>query len=339
MNVRHLIDGIVQQTTVLIAQLSTATGIRAPLARVADQVFYDLAREIERQGVGRKVVADMFGLALRTYQKKVQRLSESVSVRDRTLWEAVLEFVRERGPVSRRAIAERFKRDPAQDVAAVLNDLTSTGLVYVTGRGDGALYGVTSDAERAAFAAGDDEEAVAHLVWLAIYKKRKVSLDALAADLHLDGKIVREAARALAAEGRVALSRENGSEWVAASELRIPVGAEQGWETAVFDHYQAVCAAIAAKLGRGQTRSEADDVLGGATLRFDVYAGHPHAPAVYGLLRRVRAEVNALWEEVARYNREHPPPAEGATRVSFYFGQSIEDDGDGEAARPREEET
>ena len=74
-----LIDAIVHQTTVLIAGVSTAAGIRAPLAHVADQVFVDLSRAIEEQGVGRKVAADMFGLALRTYQKKVQRLSESSS--------------------------------------------------------------------------------------------------------------------------------------------------------------------------------------------------------------------------------------------------------------------
>jgi hypothetical protein len=71
MNSRLLIDAIVQQTTVLIAQLSTAAGIRAPLAHIADQVFLELSREIERQGVSRKVAADMFGLALRGYQKRV----------------------------------------------------------------------------------------------------------------------------------------------------------------------------------------------------------------------------------------------------------------------------
>jgi hypothetical protein len=63
MNAKLLIDAIVQQTTVLIAQLSTAAGIRSPLAHIADQVFLDLAREIEQQGVSRKVVADMFGPA------------------------------------------------------------------------------------------------------------------------------------------------------------------------------------------------------------------------------------------------------------------------------------
>ncbi len=81
MQTRLLVDAIVRQTTVLIGQLCTAAGFRAPLAQVADQVFLGLARELEAQGVGRKVAADMFGLALRSYQKKIQRLSESATFR------------------------------------------------------------------------------------------------------------------------------------------------------------------------------------------------------------------------------------------------------------------
>lgn len=110
MNTKLLVDSIVRQTTVLIAQLCTAAGVRAPLAQIADQVFLGLSREIEAQGVGRKVAADMFGLALRSYQKKVQRLTESETQRDKTLWEAVLDHVREQGSVSRRRIFERSAR-------------------------------------------------------------------------------------------------------------------------------------------------------------------------------------------------------------------------------------
>src|SRR5262245_26811669 len=88
METKHLIEGIVQQTTILIAQLSTAAGLRAPLAKLADQVFLSLARELEAQGVTRKVAADMFGLALRSYQLKVSRLTQSASESERTLWEA-----------------------------------------------------------------------------------------------------------------------------------------------------------------------------------------------------------------------------------------------------------
>ncbi len=36
MDAKLLIDAIVQQTTVLIAHLSTSAGLRAPLAHVAD---------------------------------------------------------------------------------------------------------------------------------------------------------------------------------------------------------------------------------------------------------------------------------------------------------------
>jgi hypothetical protein len=57
MNVKLLVDAIMRQTTVLIAQISTAAGVRAPLAHLADQVFLSLAKEIEAQGVGKKVVA------------------------------------------------------------------------------------------------------------------------------------------------------------------------------------------------------------------------------------------------------------------------------------------
>ena len=59
METRIVIDAIVQQTTLLIAQLATSAGIRAPLAHLADQVFLDLGRELEQQGLSRKVVADM----------------------------------------------------------------------------------------------------------------------------------------------------------------------------------------------------------------------------------------------------------------------------------------
>jgi hypothetical protein len=64
MDLKLLIDGIVRQTTVLIAQISTSSGVRSPLAHLADQVFLELASEIESQGVKRRVAADMFGLAL-----------------------------------------------------------------------------------------------------------------------------------------------------------------------------------------------------------------------------------------------------------------------------------
>jgi hypothetical protein len=77
MNITVLIDSIVRQVTVLIAQLATAGGTRSPVAHLANQVFVQLARELESQGVSRKVSADMFGMALRAYVRKLRRLSDA----------------------------------------------------------------------------------------------------------------------------------------------------------------------------------------------------------------------------------------------------------------------
>ena len=118
MTVDVLIHAIVTQTTILIAQLATSRGIRAPLAQIANQVFLDLAGELERQRVSRKVSADMFGLGLRTYRRKIQRLSESGTERGRSLWEVIREFLAERNSATRIQILERFSGSPGEGCAA-----------------------------------------------------------------------------------------------------------------------------------------------------------------------------------------------------------------------------
>lgn len=325
MNTRDLIDGIVQQTTVLIAQISTSAGIRAPLAHLADQVFVELAREIEAQGVGRKIVADMFGLALRSYQKKVRRLSEGATFKDRSLWEAVLDFLQDEGSVSRQRIFERFSRDPEEHVGAVLNDLVGSGFAYCTGRGNASVFGITGESDRRALFKQQNREALTHLVWLTVYRARSVSLETLYEKLSHDKTEIEHAVEALVADGRIRRQRQDGVDMLSAEQLTIPVGAEQGWESAVLDHVRAMSSAIGAKLRRGRPRSAADDIVGGATLSFDIEQGHPHAEAVYGLLRRVRADVNELWNEVTEYNRSQPVGEDKRIRVYFYFGQTVED--------------
>jgi hypothetical protein len=320
MDVKLLIDAIVRQTTVLIAQLSTSAGIRAPLSHIADQVFLDLAAEIEAQGVTRKVAADMFGLALRSYQKKVQRLTESATVRDRTLWEAVLDFLSQHGSVTRERLFERFRRDSADDVGAVLNDLVGQGIVYSTGRGPTAVYGLSSDADRRSVAAGARHESAQALVWLSLYRAT-LSRRELHATLSLETEQVDAALAELVAEGRV---REAQGKF-RADTFVIPVGAARGWEVAVFDHFSAVARAIAAKVRRGAPQSEADDVMGGATLTFEVSAAHPLRAEVRGLLRRVRHEVNELWQRVGEYNEQQPISESERELVTFYFGQNAQE--------------
>lgn len=320
MDVKLLIDGIVRQTTVLIAQLSTSAGIRAPLAHIADQVFIDLATEIESHGVTRKVAADMFGLALRSYQKKVQRLTESATVRDRTLWEAVLDYLSEQGSVTRGQLFEHFLRDSADDLGAVLNDLIGQGVVYATGRGLGMVYGLSSAEDRRQVVAEARHESAQAMVWLSLYRQSMSRRD-LCASLPLEAGEVDRALEVLVREGRI---RDDRGKFRADTFI-VPLGATRGWEVAVFDHFSALVRAVAAKIRRGAPQAGADDVIGGATLTFEVSASHPLRTEVRQLLRRVRQDVNELWSRVGEHNDQHPIPEGERELVTFYFGQNTQE--------------
>lgn len=332
MDSKLLIDAIVHQTTVLIAQLSTAAGIRAPLAHVADQVFLELSREIEAQGVSRKVAADMFGLAIRTYQKKVQRLTESVTTRERTLWEAVLDHLNEGGAASRREVLERFHRDDPVVVGSVLSDLVSSGLVYRTGAADCAVFGVTDKPDLDRTLRERRRTELPPILWVWIFRSGGLSIKALREQFPGDDQALSEALAQLEADGQVQSQGEGENTQYQANTFLVPVGSERGWEAAVFDHFQAVARAIACKVQQGVARSMPDDVVGGATLTFDIHPHHPNRQEVLGLLKRIRGEVNELWSRVQDYNVEHPIADEERTGVSFYFGQAVTEP-EGEAGK------
>lgn len=323
MHLKLLIDGIVRQTTVLIAQLSTASGVRAPLSHVADQVFLTLAREIEAQGVRKQVVADMFGLAMRSYQKKMRRLAESGTLPERSLWEAVLEFVGAESPTKSR-ILERFSYDGERDVAAVLNDLVRSGLVYTTGAGDRTVYGVTSDQVQKSVRREHDREALSNLAWLMVFRGQANDEAELEAQLGVGAEQVAELVEELLASNQL---RRDGAR-LRSSNVVVPLGAEQGWETAVLDHFRTVSNAIARKVRLGFGPSSGGERVGGSTYTFSVTPGHPHEREVYDLLRHTRARAQAIWDKVAAYNDEHPPDPDTTVRVSFYAGQTMESDAD-----------
>jgi len=322
MDSRRLIDAIVRQTTILIAQVSTTAGVRSPLARVADQVFLELSRELEGQGVTRKVAADMFGLALRSYQKKIQRLGESATYREQTLWGAVVEYLRKNGS-SRSALLKHFAHEDAMDLASVLKDLVSTGFVSSTGRGSSTYYELASSQAREAMAGAAESDAVTNLVWLAIYDRQEVARHTLIDTSQYGRTLTAQAVNALLEDGRVEAFERSGEPWLRCATLLIPVGSEQGWEAAVFDHFRAMATAIAAKLRTLGARSKPNDAIGGATMSFDLEPGHPHEQEVYGLLQRVRADVNQVWDRVTAYNAEHPVDLDKRIEVTFYVGQSV----------------
>jgi hypothetical protein len=323
METRHLIDAIVQQTTLLIAQLATSAGIRAPLAHIADQVFLDLANEIEQQGVTRKVVADMFGLALRSYQKKVNRLRASVTCKEQTLWQSVLQYVRDQGGSTRKQVLAAFARDEPAHVVAVLNDLVSSGLIYSTGRGQHAAYGPTPDQHRQAMLDEESLETLLHLLWLEIAERSSATRSELHARFDRQPELVDRALGLLLADGRVQVRPESGEDRFETSSVLIPVGSEAGWEAAVFDHFRAVCVAIAGKLRQRDAAGASPELIGGTTLSFEIDAQHPDADEVRTLLARCREQAFELWNRVTERNRQRALSEASRSRVVFYFGQNV----------------
>ncbi len=325
MHTKLLVDSIMRQTTVLIAQLSAAAGLRAPLSHLADEVFLSLSKELEKQGVSRRVVADMFGLALRTYQRRVQRLEKSATDADTTLWQAVNDYLQEAGQTTRAQVFERFRHDDPEAVGSVLADLVQSGLVSRTGRATSGVFVATPPEARRLLARQGKEETAAALVWLDICQHPGTLTGEVAERIGLDAELCEQVVQRLHQEGQLT-SAVDGP--LSAKEFVVDVGSEVGWEAAVFDHFQAAVAAIIAKLRNGQARSHTSDTTGGRTVSFEVADGHPQEQEVLQLLARLRKETDELWDKVNATNKKSPLREDEVKRVVFYFGQFVKDEGD-----------
>jgi hypothetical protein len=319
MNLQLLIDSIVRQTTVLVAQLATTGGVRAPLATVANQVFLDLADELAQQGVSRTISADMFGLALRTYLRKVKRLRESSTDAGRSLWEAVLDYLGEGRLVTRAEVLRRFHRDEAEAVGSVLRDLSESGLVLRLGNGPGTAYRGATKEELDALANSREADGTDELVWAIVFREGPIARDALAKRLRrgdLEGVLSR-----LTAAGRIRPSGDASAPAFSADHFVVPVGAAVGWEAAVFDHFQAVVKTICARL-RGEGDGPNGVSVGGSTYSFDVWSGHPMESEILGLLAEVRQRTGELRTRLRTYDAQHARPS-SYTHVTFYCGESV----------------
>ncbi len=326
MTVDFLINAIVNQTTVLVAQLATSRGIRAPLAQIADRVFLDLVSELERQRVSRKVSADMFGLGLRTYRRKIQRLSESATDRGRSLWEAVLDYLRARASATRTEVLQRFSGDDESQVKAVLHDLCESKMVKVLGSGAGAVYRAVGSEELVSLLHGRGEEGLDELLLSLIFREPPLPADEIARRSRLDTDKVESALNRLIEEGRVERLVRDGVPHYQAATLLVPLGAVAGWEAAVFDHFKALVSTVVARLRHDRAAPALADQIGGSTFTMSVWPGHPLASEVYGTLGRIRAELSELRARVATVNREGGVPV-AHDRVVVYLGQCVVHEG------------
>lgn len=327
MNVRLLIDSVVRQTMVLVAELATSGGLRAPLSHVAGQAFLELARELEHQGVGKKVSADMFGMALRTYQRRTQRLSQSQTDRGRSLWEATLEFIEQSGVVRRDDILRRFRHDDEASLRGVLRDLTESGLVFSSGAGNSVAFRAATKDEVSTLRRGGDSLGLEAFVWSTLYRAGELSLDELAQRTSLGSSELTPVVESLVASGKVERAGEGDSALLKSSRLVLGFDDPAGWESSVLDHFTALVQTVVRKLSVDQRASRGDEI-GGSTYHFELWRGHPFESEVLGELGRFRERMSALRKKLDDYNRAQQAE-KPKLRVVAYYGQStVEEDDD-----------
>ena len=323
MNVTILVDAIVRQTTVLIAQLATGTGRRATLAHTANQIFASLVRELRTQGVSNKGIADMFGLSLRTFHNRVSRLSESKTERGHSLWEALYTHIEKRGPVTRAEVLQRFSADDDTLVRGVLRELVESGLVFRSGAGDSTFFRVARPDEYPQADAAEKLERLASMLWVAVKRYGPVTRDALAEIVPAREREMDDALARLIADGRIEAQQENGEPAYVTQEFLIPVGSSVGWEAAVFDHYQALVTTITTKLRLSGRHSAPDDWVGGSTYSIELTREHALFEEVVGFLRSTRERAVALRRRVEELKRQLPEQSGTALNVIIYVGQTV----------------
>lgn len=319
MNVRFLIDRLVQLQAGLLAELATSGGVRAPLAELSDQMFIHLAEELDRRGISRKVSADMFGMALRAYLKKIQRLAKSSTDNGTSLWQAVLDYLNKEGTATRADILQRFCRDDEGQVRAVLHDLTETGLSVCTGNGPQATYRLEHlETSRLA-----DAETFAELLWLTIFVDGPLSRDQLLERSQHRKPQCDAALAQLVEAGRISVITEpDGSFLYESTRFEIAPGQNSGWEAAILDHYQAMVRTILGVLPGLTGTGETGPSVGGFTYSLDVWPGHPLEQEVASTLSELRSRLSDLRKRVDDYNATAQLP-EKYSEVRIYGGQSI----------------
>jgi hypothetical protein len=318
-----LIDAIVRQTTVLLAQLATGERHRATLAHTASEVFRNLVQELKSQGISNKGIADMFGMTLRTYHYKVSRFAESRTQRGRSLWEALFGYIEQNGTVTRAQILQRFMADEEEVVRGVLREIVGTGLVFQSGRGESKFYRVATPEERPHARPDQEGDPLAMMLWVAVTRFGPIDRAGLLQTVPAEAPAFDRALAELVADGRVQVTRDGGNDRYHATHFHIPVGSAAGWEAAVFDHFQALVTTLTMKLRLREAGTVPEEWVGGSTYSFDVSREHPLFGEVTGFLSATRERAVSLRARVFEVNQARPVAPSDLLRVVVYVGQSI----------------
>jgi hypothetical protein len=184
------------------------------------------------------------------------------------------------------------------------------------------VYRSTTRADQELLLAERTLETLTHLLWLALAEPPGLTRAEIGQRFPDAPAQIDQALEELLRDGRIERGPEAAELRFFARRVVIAVGSEAGWESAVLDHFRAVCTALINKLRLGGRAAAGQALIGGTTLSFELSPNHPHEAEVKGLLTRVRGEALEVWQRVSAYNAAHPPEEDTLERVIFYAGQN-----------------
>lgn len=320
MHVQALIGSIVQQTTVLIAQLATSAGLRAPLVQLAKQVFLSLSQELETQGVPRKVAADMFGLTLRSYQMKVLRLVSELDTHNPSMWENIFDELSDHQPISRQVLLQNYREGKLEQAKSILHDMVSANIVTKYSIDDSTHYQLN---EIPRLVGDSDLNTLGWIIRMMLYRegpRTKLELERAVLASNID---IEQSLSLLLEQGELEYGKVGEEVYYRCSgHCLISQTDDSAWIAAVYDHYCTLVTSLCAKLQQMDKQTVKPSHIGGSTYSFDVWPGHPYEEEVLALLSKYRTEVSALRSSVTNYNLDQTYP-KSQYLVNFYFGQSV----------------
>lgn len=329
-NVRILMNMLVREMGIFVSHLATYNGERKPLAHSLDLMFLTIAEELDRQGISRKVAADMFEMVLRSYQRKIKRLEVRINDHDAfTIWKELYEKIYEEEEAEREQLLATYKGDRVAIVKSALKELVEAGLLDSKTRG-GATYYTPSEGMIEHESAYQDR--LYWLVWVSVCRGQILAYEELVEQMEPLGFSTGELdaiLEQLCAHGRIERQLPDGPDgqvFYISSVCVIAPEQSFGWEAGLFDHIRTVLSSITRKMKWMRDGVKAPGVLGGSTYGFDLWEGHPYEEQILALLAKHRGEFSALRGEIDRFNADQPALSEELMyRVIFYFGQGFDD--------------
>lgn len=307
-----LIDALLHQLARLVAQLAVEE--RSSLAHVADRFQLHLVQELRRRGLGHKVIADIFGLPLRTYHERIKRLDEHKLSRLKTIRDAMIGFVHGQSCVTRDSLDLRFRLEDERIVRSVIRDLVETGVLEHSAGDHGQLFVVAQPLVVVT-------EQIDALILIALQDFEAATVDDLVKVLGASHEQIAQRLTVLAADGRINQVLQDGELRFGSLEIEIGYGEASGRDAAIFDHVRAMVSALTAKLD-GKSAAHRGDEVGGSTYVFDLCTKDALSEEVSSLLQQVRDRASELRRRVLAVSGAESNPHHA--RVTLYVGQWIQ---------------